>query len=190
MLREARQFNFNYLFYSFGLIFLLACETKEEQMKPEMFEEVILSNKKADALQNITLDEKPKTSIIEKKDFDFKPYIRSNKIGEEIVTGNEKESRYFTKYLGELVVGDSVFHVITQFIEIQCAIEKRGRCRIVFINKETETIKVYTEMMQVDLPVRIKKNLLVYNYEGKELSQSMEDKLKPLFCLPENRGCF
>lgn len=175
----------------FGLvILLLACKGRKQTEQPEMFEEVIFSEKKTDILPNTTLDEKPKTQIAEKIDFDFKSYIRSSKIGKEIITGDEKEVRYFTKYLGEASIGDSVFHVLTQFIEIQCAIEKRGRCRIVFLNKETETIKVYTEMMQVELPIKIKKNQFVFNLDGREVSQPMGDKLMPLFCLPEDRGCF
>jgi hypothetical protein len=190
MLSEARQFNFYYLFFSFGLIALFACKTKEVQTKPEMFEEVLIYEEKPVDQPSGVNSYKSRTNENEKIDFDFIPIVLVKNIGKEIVSGDEKEAQYFTNYLGRIKIGQIYFHVVTQYIEIQCAIHKRGRSRIIFLKSPTEITKVYKEMQGDDLPIAIKGNQLVYKFNDKEVYQSLGDELLEGICIPENRGCY
>jgi hypothetical protein len=169
---------------------LMACDAPEALEKPEMFEEVLhLEKRPVDPPSQVVQAPKTADENID-IDYDFKAVVRSENIGKEIITGDEKEARYFTNYLGEIKVGESRFHLVTQYIEIQCAIHKRGRSRIIFLRSPNEIFKVYTEMSQDDLPIAIKKNQLVYRFNNKEVYQSLGNELLEGFCIPDDRGCY
>ena len=122
---------------------------------------------------------------------EFISFVKNDSIGKEQITGNEKHIQFFTKYLGKLELPNkNNYYVITQFYTVQAALVKHGHSRIIFLDNDKKTIKIYVLDMRNQLPLSIVRNALIFKFDNKKYKLRIKAELPSMLCLPNNIGCY
>lgn len=120
---------------------------------------------------------------------DFKVFVDSSRIGEEQISGHPDTVQTFIRYLGRVTL-ESKYHVLTEFRTVQAAISKHGHSRIVFLDEDKITVRIYSVDMPEQLPVELQSNELVFQFNGMFHRLGLSGDLPPLLCLPNEQGCY
>lgn len=124
---------------------------------------------------------------IQSEDSDrFNKYIVENKIGLKQTETDQDSNIFETIYLGHLKVGSENLYVLSQFYSIQAAIVRHGNSRIIFLDQNGDTKRIYILSMPDELPTEIKNNKLKL---GELYFDEFENGLPKLICVPQG-GCY
>jgi hypothetical protein len=125
------------------------------------------------------------------EDFEFKKYINDDLVGEKQIEIDQDSTIFETIYLGQLEMKEGSFHsksvtynVLSQYYSVQAAIERHGHSRLIFIDEDGKTVRIYTFNMSDELPTAINHNGLTFGKINKRYLS-----LPDLFCIP-NGECF
>ena len=124
-------------------------------------------------------------------EYEFKKYINDKLVGLKQIEIDQDSTIFETTYLGQLEMKEGGFHsksiaynVLSQFYSVQAAIKRHGHSRLIFIDEDGKTVRIYTFNMPDELPTAIKHNGLTF---GKINKQYLS--LPDLFCVP-NGECY
>ena len=127
---------------------------------------------------------------IDYQKLDLKPFINKMLLGKEQITGNPKETEYFTRYIGIIEVGKINYHVLSQFYAVQAAVSKHGHSRIMLLDKNIKIRKIYELSMPDELPSAIRSNELIWIMNNKKYSVNLGAEIPQMICIPNNKGCY
>lgn len=122
--------------------------------------------------------------------YEFAKYADPAKKNKEVVSGKASETRYFTSYLGTLETGGKKYHVLTQFYTVQAAIEKHGHSRLIFLDQDKKTIRMYVADERTQLPLSIQKGALIFQTAKGKMPLYLRGFLPGMICIPNAEGCY
>ena len=124
-------------------------------------------------------------------EYEFKKYINDKLVGLKQIEIDQDSTIFETTYLGQLEMKEGGFHsksiaynVLSQFYSVQAAIKRHGHSRLIFIDEDGKTVRIYTFNMPDELPTAIKHNGLTFGEINKRYLS-----LPDLFCAP-NGECY
>lgn len=124
----------------------------------------------------------------EESDFDFKNLIEHNKVGISLLSGNQNETEYKSKYLGKFNIPAyaSNFHVVTQLTQVQAAQVKHGHSLLYFLDTNYNVKKVYHIGLPYQLPIALIDDQLIFKIKGVNESLDLKNGLPVILCIPND----
>ena len=175
-----------------SILFIIVCNScsndlAEKNIYTEPLIEIPKTEPKTEISPGIALRREPGSDLTE-----FSEFVRTDLIGKVQLTGVTETGECFTTYLGTIRLGKkrTLYHVLSQYYEVQAAIVKHGHSRIIALDKNKRTVDIYFIDSQEDLPIGIRNNQLKFLIDKQVHFVSLGDSLPYVFCLPENRGCY
>ncbi|MBI3134216.1 MAG: hypothetical protein HYZ14_06010 [Bacteroidetes bacterium] len=172
---------------------------------PEKQTTTVLTEEKPDSTHSkITIPISIEESEIANMDYDpatdpenkklykiFEPYISTEFLHVENVTGNPDSVECFMNYLGTIydLENNTEFHVVSQFCTIQAADAKHGNSKVAFLNRELEYARVYHLEAPEELPISIEQNSLIFDFAGTKKGIQFNGGLPAMLCIPDS-GCY
>lgn len=122
--------------------------------------------------------------------YEFAKYADPAKKNKEVVSGKASETQYFTRYLGTLETGGKKYHVLTQFYTVQAAIEKHGHSRLIFLDLNKKTVRIYAADNRKQLPQYIQKTGMIFQTAKGKMPLYLRGYLPGMICIPNAEGCY
>ncbi|MCE3296345.1 MAG: repeat protein [Crocinitomicaceae bacterium] len=122
--------------------------------------------------------------------YEFAKFVNPAKKNKEIISGKASETHYFTRYLGALETGSKKYHVITQFYTAQTGTEKQGHSKLIFLDQNKKTVRIYAADARNQLPIYIEKGALIFQTAKGKMPLYLRGYLPGMICIPNAEGCY